>query len=362
MNKCFITKIPSSVDNNTLPVLGQLKIKWLKQDTLPNNDACAIGLSTIDSITVKVYGAHFTDSTLTSNVGNVKTITATDGLVWLYVSNDVDAFLTIDNKYSLTQMNLSKSDTNTLIRSISFDIEDIKYCTNLTFLNFNFTQVSGDISAFSKLNNLTLLSSSNTQVSGDISAISNLTNLGVLNIPYTQVSGDISAVSNLTNLDTLVLANTQVSGDISAISNLVKLTNLRLSNTQVSGKVDSLTGLTKLVSIADLDGTSLTGDMSKIPANTYFIAQNNRKVTTNFTWTANGRKNAKLLAMGNNIPFDTASMDNMLIDQATCTFTPTTYPWTKVISVLGARTSASDAAVTAIQNMGVTLTNLTKVS
>ena len=29
MNKCFITKLPSSVDNDTLPVLGQLKIKWL---------------------------------------------------------------------------------------------------------------------------------------------------------------------------------------------------------------------------------------------------------------------------------------------------------------------------------------------
>ena len=105
MNKCFITKLPSSVDNDNLPVLGQLKINWLKQSDLTDNDVRAIGLSTNDSITVKVSGAHLTDSTLASNLGNTKTITAADGVVWLYVSNDADAILTIDNKYSLTNIN-----------------------------------------------------------------------------------------------------------------------------------------------------------------------------------------------------------------------------------------------------------------
>ena len=60
------------------------------------------------------------------------------------------------------------------------------------------------------------------------------------------------------------------------------------------------------------------------------------------------------------IPFDTASMDNMLIDQATCTFKPSAESWTKIISVSGTRTSASDAAVTAIQNKGVTIVGVTK--
>jgi len=101
--------------------------------------------------------------------------------------------------------------------------------------------------------------------------------------------------------------------------------------------------------------------MSKIPAGVNFITQSNRKVNTNFTWTANGRKNATLLAMEGDIPFDTTSMDNMLIDQATCTFKPgDSQSWTKTIAVSGTRTSASDAAVTAIQNMGVTITGVTK--
>jgi len=132
-------------------------------------------------------------------------------------------------------------------------------------------------------------------------------------------------------------------------------------NTQVSGNIDSLASITKLTDLTGLEGTSLIGDMSKIPAGVNFISQFNRKVTTNFTWTANGRKNATLLAMAGNVPFDTASMDNMLVDQATCTFKPNAAdPRTKIISVSGNRTSASDAAVAAIQNMGVTIVGVTK--
>ena len=405
MNKCFITKLPSSVDNDNLPVLGQLKISWLKQNNLTNNDARAIGLATNDSIVVKVSGAHLTDNTLTSNLGNTKTITAANGFVWLYVSNDTDATLTIDNKYALTQINAPKQADGE--NSIYFDIKDIKYCTNLTALILSHTQVSGDISAVSKLTNLTHLDLSSkqvsgdisavskltnlthldlssTQVSGDISAVSKLTNLTVLNLPSKQVSGDISAVSKLTNLTHLILSSTQVSGDISAVSKLTnliainlshtqvsgdisavsKLTNLtalNLSHTQVSGDIDNLAALSKLIDNINLKDLALTGDMSKIPAGVYIISQNGRKVTTNFTWTANGRQNATLLAMEGAIPFDTASMDNMLIDQATCTFKgKDSQPLTKIISVKGTRTSASDAAVTAIQSKGITITGVTK--
>ena len=408
MNKCFITKLPSSVDNDNLPVLGQLKITWLKQDNLTNNDSRAIGLSTNDSITVKVSGAHFTDRTLTSNLGNTKTITSDNGEVWLYVSNDADAILTIDNKYSLTELNFSYDNNWSIPRSASFDIEDIRYCTNLTILKLpriqvsgdisivsNFanlaeldlfstqisgdisavseftnltylrlpnSSISGDISALSKLINLSVLSLGNTKVNGDISVLSNFTNLKILILDNTKVSGDISVLSNLTNLiGTLALNNTNVSGDINALSKLTNLTDIKLNNTNVSGNIDSLANLTKLKYLSELKNISLTGDMSKIPANVSFIAQDGRKVSTNFTWTANGRQNATLLAMEGNIPFDTASMDNMLIDQATCTVASSAKAgYERTIGVFGTRTSASDAAVAAIQNMGITITGVTK--
>ena len=200
-----------------------------------------------------------------------------------------------------------------------------------------------------------------TQVSGDISALSNLSKLGYIDLRKTQVSGDISALSNNQVITTLFLSKTQVSGDISALSNLTNLTDLNIDYTQISGDVDNLANLTKLHSLDGLAGTSLSGDMSKIPANINFINQKDRKINTNFTWASKGRQNATLLAMLGDIPFDTTSMDNMLIDQATCTFKPdNSNSLTRVISVKGTRTSASDEAVTAIQNMGVTITGVTK--
>lgn len=332
MNKCFITKLPSSVDNDNLPVLGQLRINWLKQSDLTDNNTRAVTLGTTDSITVKVSGAHFTDSTLTNNLGDTKTITNGDGLVTLYVSNDTDAVLTIDNKYSLSTLDFNNA------KSVYFDIEDIKYCTNLITLYLSGTSVTGDISALSKLTALTSF------------------NLAHNN----NISGDISAISKLTALTYFYLDNTHVSGDISAISKLTDLYNFALDNTNISGEIDSLANLTKLSNIG-IVGLSLTGDMSKIPAQIKFISCENRKITTNFTWTANGRKNATLLAMVGSVPFDTTSMDNMFIDQATCTFkADSSRPWLNAISVSGSRTSASDSAVATLQNMGVTITGVTK--
>ena len=384
MNKCFITKLPSSVDNDNLPVLGQLRINWLKQSDLTDNGARAIGLATNDSITVKVSGAHLTDSTLASNFGNTKTITAADNEVWLYVSNDADAVLTIDNKYSLTELNFVKSEGNyNLKRSVYFDLADIKYCSNIKVLRLSNTQVNGDISDISNITNLYNLALNNTSISGDISIVSNFTKLESLRIGGTKISGDISAISKLTNLVFLALGSskisgdisavrnltrlsildlqkTQVSGDISAVSKLINLTELYLMNNPISGDIANLANLTKLGDILQLSGMSLIGDVSKIPVSVTTMMYYNRPINTNFTWTANGRQNTKFLAMIQNIPFDTASMDNMLIDQATCTFEGTNEPWTKTISVSGTRTSASDAAVAALQNKGVTIIGVTK--
>ena len=337
MSKCFITKLPSSVDNDNLPVLGQLRIDWLKQDSLTSNDQRSVQLQTNNSITVKVSGAHFTDRTSANNLGNTKTITAADGNVELYISNDANAVLTIDNKYSLIVLNFEHSSTKAL-QSMYFDIFDIKYCTNLTSFGVPNSQVYGDISAVSELVNLKYLYLNNTQVSGNINVLSKCVDMRMLRLSSTQISGDISAISKLTNLNLL-----------------------ELSYTQISGTIDSLANINNITELIFLKGLSLTGDMSKVPTRVNFISQLDRKVNTNFTWTTNGRQNATFLAMEGLIPFDTVSMDNMLIDQATCTVdSNSTNSWKKIISVSGTRTSASDAAVTAIQNKGITITGVTK--
>ncbi|MDY5335538.1 MAG: hypothetical protein SPG97_02145 [Bacilli bacterium] len=355
MSKCFITKLPSSVDNDNLPVLGQLRINWLKNSNLTNNNNRAVNLGTTDSITVKVYGAHFTDSTLTNNLGDTKTITNGDGLVTVYVSNDADAVLTIDNKYSLTTLDFNNA------KSVYFDIEDIKYCTNFIKLGLPNSSVTGYISAVSNLTKLVHMDLSGSSVTGDISALSKLTNITLIYLSNSKVSGDISVLSKLTKLYQLKISYTSIGGDISALSKLTNITILEMNETKVSGAVDSLAGLINCTGDMMLTGTALSGDMSKIPDKVRFITMSRRKISTNFTWTTNGRQNATLLAMEGSIPFDTASMDNMLIDQATCTVSPNaTDSWQKIISVNGTRTSASDAAVTAIQNKGITIIGVTK--
>ena len=342
MNKCFITKLPSSVDNDNLPVLGQLRINWLKQNNLTNTEQRRMSLATNDSIIVKVSGAHFTDSTLTSNLGDIKTINAADGPQDFYVSNDTDAVLTIDNKYSLTKLSVLSSQWSSIDKSIYFNLEDIKYCINLKALDLSCVKVSGDISA-----------------------LSNLINLSGLNLQNTLVTGDINALSNLTNMSWLVLNGTKISGDISALSNLTNITGIFLSNTQLRGNVDNFAGMTRLKgnTLSELKNLSLAGDMSKIPPEVSFISQAGRKIDTNFTWTANGRQNATILAMEGNVPFDTASMDNMFIDQATCTlYNSNVQVWFKSISVRGTRTSASDDAIATLQSKGVTIYGVTKES
>lgn len=335
--KCFITKFPFSTGNAELPYVNGLRVTIPKVSN-PDYRQRSFTLGSKDSnspITVEVNNGHIVDQTnFTSNEGTKITFAGEKSFVF---SND-DAWIDIYPKENIIYFqDYFGSNNNASV--MSYDLSELRVKT-LNNFNWSYSKVYGDI--------------------GNLKYVTDMSNL---NLNLTQVSGDISVFSNFTNIISMRFSNTQVSGDISAISNLVNLQNLDLSNTQVSGNVDNLAGLTKLVDLSGLNGLSLTGDMSKIPINVAFISQSGRKITTNFTWTANGRQNAKLLAMEGPVPFDTTSMDNMLIDQATCTFNPVaSMPWYSVIKVSGIRTSASDAAVATLQSKGVTITGVTKAS
>ena len=299
MGKCLIFNCQGEITNGNVDKFGYLKISIKSVPELGSKLSWVI-LSSDPGAKMEIVGDSYFTNSNDENLGKTIQIPA-QGRTYIHNS---DCVLYVD-KYNLTRLEFS---------SVVCPIDELRYSTNLAILN-------------------------------------------------TKCSGDIANLKDMTGLTYLNLENTQVSGDISALSNMVNLSALNLSSTQVSGAVDNLAGLTKLESLSDLKGISLTGDMSKIPINVSFISQLARKITTNFTWTANGRQNAKLLAMEGPVPFDTTSMDNMLIDQATCTFEPVaSMPWCGIIAVSGTRTSASDAAVATIQSKGVTIIGVTKVS
>ena len=143
------------------------------------------------------------------------------------------------------------------------------------------------------------------------------------------------------------MSSTQVSGDIAALKNLTGLTTLSMSSTQVSGDIANLKNLTKLTGIQFKNVTGLTGDMGTLPDSILFFPNNKG----NFTWTTSSR--TYILAT-EGIKCD--RIDDMLNDMATKTAKfAGDEAWHKTISLIGTRTSASDAAVQTLQSKGYTV-------
>jgi Leucine-rich repeat (LRR) protein len=122
-----------------------------------------------------------------------------------------------------------------------FNLTGLEHCTNLTYLDVRFNQIS-DISPLDNLSNLTGLWLSGNQIS-DFSTLSNLTNLTSLTLMDNQLS-NISPLANLTNLGYLYLYSNQIS-EVWSLANLTNLRYLILNSNQISD-VSTLANLTSL--------------------------------------------------------------------------------------------------------------------
>ena len=361
MNKSLVTKLNGSSNNSDLLRIGEMRIKFNKVSS-PTVTTQSAAIKAVRDINLQIIGnGYFTDSSLVQNKGKNLTIpknTLTD----VYVSNN-DIEVAILDKYAITLTKLKSNNT-------SFNIDSLKYSTYATELYFSNTNTSGDIANLKNLTTLTYISMSNTNVSGDISNLKNLTALTTLNMSNTNVSGDISNLKNLTALTSyslfntntsgdianlngltaltvLSLGNTQVGGDISNLKNLTALTTLNMSNTNVSGDISNLKNLTKLNSIEFKNVTGLTGDMGTLPDSILFFVGGKG----NFTWNTSSR--TYILATEGII---CDKIDDMLNDMATKTAKfAGEQVWYKTISLIGTRTSASDAAVQTLQSKGYTV-------
>ena len=102
--------------------------------------------------------------------------------------------------------------------------------TDVTILNFQYTQKVSDLSPIQELVCLEELVVCDTQVR-DLSPLKGLMNLHELEVSGTQVT-DLSPLKDLQNLRRLLLFNTQVS-DLSALKDLQNLQEIDLYKTQV---------------------------------------------------------------------------------------------------------------------------------
>lgn len=322
MTKCLVTKLNGSISNQEILKLGEVRIK-IHRVTNPSGATQKLYVVFNQDTKLEIIGeGYFTDVNLSSNKGKtlvVKGNIDTD----VYVSNG-DFILSISNKYALKT--LSDIGTNK-------DIETnfLKYSTVLTNLSLNNAAVSGDIADLKNLTALTNLAANNTKLSGDIADLKKLTALTKLN-----------------------LYNTLVSGDIADLKKHTALTDLKLTNfaTPIVGDVGSFHSMGSLRTIS-LQSSQLSGDLANLPASCIFISLLNDAGST-LTW-GTRPSSAKIIAIEGNAKLE--NIDKMLQDQAQCQvgFVSGSEQYLKKISVVGTRTSASDAAVQTLQSKGYTV-------
>ena len=378
MAKCLVTKLNGSCNNTNLLRIGEMRMKILKVSK-PTEHTQGFSIGVNNNVTLEIVSnGYFTDKTLTENKG--KNITINVGVTSVWVSGNNDVEIAILNKYSLTSLAsfyLGEASSDVYGKNIELDISGLKYSTALTSLVLQDTQASGDIANLKNLTALTSINIQNTKISGDIANLNNLTALTSISLSNTQVSGDIANLKNLTALTSISLSNTQASGDIANLKNLTALTSISIQNTQISGDIANLKNLTALTSInlynaqVPLTGdigqlstlsscrsmsfkySKLTGDLAILPSKLRYASFASDKGSV-FTWSTR-QSTAKIIAIEGNARL--TNIDKMLQDQAQCQvdFLPNDAAWFKMISCVGTRTSASDAAVATLQQKGYTV-------
>ena len=97
MNKCLVTKLNGTVNNDSIVRIGEARVVFTKTDA-PSKISQGLTLVTTKDVKLEIVGdGYFTDENLTENKG--KTMTANTGSTTLYVSNS-NVELAILDKYN----------------------------------------------------------------------------------------------------------------------------------------------------------------------------------------------------------------------------------------------------------------------
>lgn len=315
MGKCLITKLNGSVGNTDLPVLGKIRVMFTGTDN--KNGQTITG--------------HFTlqGSTATWKGDGTCNIDTPIGDLPYNVDPDKNAkgILLIDNKKDISLI------SSTWGYGTKVYFSDInKYCSSLTSLNLSNTEQDGDLSEIADLSSLEILDVSSSKVTGSFANAAYLQNLKSLNIKKNnKIVCSLSDLSSCYALENLDIKESSVSGDLSALSTCIKLKSLTTEGSGITGSISSL---------ANIKSFTIYDSYSKPN-----------------TWSSSSLRPSSHPKITGNIKFASASdTDNFIINMASCTDEGITNKnWYFHNSH---RTSASDAAVSTLQNAGYTLAQL----
>lgn len=309
MGKCLITKMKGSVSGAELPVLGKIRIK-LSGETNDNNSNSQ-GYIKVKNSNIEWAG----DENVLELGGGVRNI---------YFQQPKSGIVYCSDKYNVTSIQTE------WMYAADVKFEDLnKYCGNLTSLLLSNSGQNGDLSEIAGLR-LTELTLSHSKVTGDITSLPNRYLLTILDISNNKtISVNTQDLSICTNLINLNLYDSMATGDIANLSTLTNLETLAVKNTSVSGDLSSLAGLSKLYNF------------------TNWNLQN--------TWSSQDLRPSSSKIISGEFRFATATdTDNFLINMAKCQASD----FKQIYFQQSHRTSASDAAVSALQGKGYTLSQL----
>ncbi len=336
MNKCLVTKLQGVVGNASLPKLGEGRIV-VTSNPIPSAATQKITLQFSEGTDIEIIGdGFFTDSALSINKGkslHLNQYESTD----VYFSNG--NYEISFEKYKL--VNISSP-------NIAINLDDVRYASLLSNVSMIGKNIEGDIAAFESKGKLTGINLRSKNVYGDLSALKDDAEMLYLNLLGTGVSGDLSALAGMTKVTVLNLINTKARGDLSALAGMGKLEDLSLSG--VYGNVENI----KNAKMIYFNGSTVSGDISKLPKSTYYLAAV-ADSGSSFTWTSRPSSNNIIAINAPDVAID--NVDKMLQDQANCLkgYPSSGESWFKTISCKGTRTSASDSAVTELQSKGYTV-------
>ena len=328
MVKCFVTKLFGTVNNDKLLRLGEFAIKFAKVDSPTDATQCiSVEMRNAKNKARIIGDGYFTDKTLSENKG--KEIELIIGKNDLYVSQNTDVTIIIENKYNIVSLESFAAGQTSAVyaKNKSFSLDDLKFSTYLKSINFNASGVEGSISSFDGFTNFETISLVNCNgVNGNLSALRGCKNLKILSLNGTKVTGSLSDISGCTNLTTLYIQNSnKVTGNLSDIMALTKLKEIYL-NSNIGGDLATISPACYFVGIVEQTYDWTTRDSS---ANIFAIECTNATVK---------------------------NVDKMLIDFANCNAAiPNQNVRYKIIYVKGTRTSASDNAVATLQQKGYTV-------
>lgn len=235
MSKTFITKFPSSVDNDNLPIYGRIVIKCVAgQDSTDKTNRYVRLQFTKPTTLKKISGVNFSyqgvypyESEKSNGFLDNAELKANIIYKIFFDASDVDTYLAIDGKYDIKSI---ASDYDWHSNNIRLNLDDLKYCGNLKTISFPCAEnvINGNLKNVNE--GLTSLA---IRYNKDLDDISHLTALTSLDLRKSNLSKrDVSALSTLVNLTKLDIGETNISGDVtSLVNNMTKLKTLKIPNT-----------------------------------------------------------------------------------------------------------------------------------